>query len=580
MPLLAAAVLCALASLAGAEEKFNFSKLLSRVSTYLNGEPVRRARAAAAVAAVRGSVPSDQGENLDLRFQDRITALRQRQLSASPSSADEKTLRASYAGLALSHYVQAFEETQDDTVRREAADLLKGWLRERPLPAKLGDALRGPKPGFGANDLVAAGWADYVRGLTPPLSGSASATAGYAIDSDTARLDEALNNVLNTWLKKDLPEQQRAEGKVLAGQIYAALAKAPLKAEKLSGTAATMGTTQNAAPSGPSKVVTGLVSGPPSGEFTPRRIYDRAAPSVVLILGSDPDGQGELGTGSIIGPNLVLTNAHVVIRESARSPWPSLRVFFKPARMTGDPKADLADPVIARVKAYDNALDLAVIELEGGAGGRTAIPFADPEAVEIGDRVAAIGHPEQGGLWTLTTGVVSTRIADLGGVRGRKAFQTDTSINRGNSGGPLLDADGRIVGVNTLMSRKAADGLAITSVNFAVRSDVAKAWLDGNGVRTAYSATGPATQLIASATPAPTPSQPAPVAAAPAPVRTTPVAAAPAPRAAAPKPAAAPKRETITESKPYVWDKLIDAEIAELEDMESEMREEVQKLRR
>ncbi|MBI2322060.1 MAG: trypsin-like peptidase domain-containing protein, partial [Chloroflexi bacterium] len=62
--------------------------------------------------------------------------------------------------------------------------------------------------------------------------------------------------------------------------------------------------------------------------------------------------------------------------------------------------------------------------LPAGAG---AVSLGDPRAVEIGDRVAAIGHPEQGGLWTLTTGVVSTLIADLGGVKGRAAFQTDAS---------------------------------------------------------------------------------------------------------------------------------------------------------
>ncbi len=225
----------------------------------------------------------------------------------------------------------------------------------------------------------------------------------------------------------------------------------------------------------------------PEAPFDPRAIYQRAAPAVAFILCSSEDGAGEIGTGSLIDDEgRILTNAHVVVRDSTRKPWPTVRVYFKPKKMTGDPKRDLQEPVIGRVVAWDPALDLAVVSIAPPAG-RRPLALGDPEGVEVGERVAAIGHPEQGGLWTLTTGVVSTLAADLGGVKGKDAFQTDASINRGNSGGPLLDASGRIVGVNTLMSRKASDGLAITAVNFAVRSDVARRWLaSGGGVSLAY----------------------------------------------------------------------------------------------
>jgi len=282
---------------------------------------------------------------------------------------------------------------------------------------------------------------------------------------------------------------------------------------------------------------------------------------VVLIICGTPDGQGELGSGSIIDSSgRVLTNAHVVIRDSTRQPWPEVRVYLKPAKMTGDPKLDVVNPRRAKVLAWDNGLDLALIQMEDPPSGAAALSLGDPEDMMVGDRVAAIGHPEQGGLWTLTTGVVSTVVANLGGVKGKNALQTDASINRGNSGGPLLNAYGDIVGVNTLMSRKAADGLAITAVNFAVRSDVAKSWMANNGASLAF-----AKVEDAAAKPA--------VPAAAHPLR----AASPAQPVS--RPAPKPKKETITESKPYDRDRLIEEQIKEMEDLEAEMREEVQRRR-
>ncbi len=72
---------------------------------------------------------------------------------------------------------------------------------------------------------------------------------------------------------------------------------------------------------------------------------------------------------------------------------------------------------------------------------------------------------------------------DYGGVSGKNLFQTDASINRGNSGGPLLDEQGEMVGVNSMIARKAVDGLTITDVNFSIKSNVALNWLSGLGYR-------------------------------------------------------------------------------------------------
>jgi len=94
----------------------------------------------------------------------------------------------------------------------------------------------------------------------------------------------------------------------------------------------------------------------------------------------------------------------------------------------------------------------------------------------------AIGHPEQGGLWTLTTGTISAQFENFNATKGKSVFQTETGLNRGNSGGPLLDTDGRIIGINTAIARLSSDGLPITSISFALKSNVAKRWLRDQGV--------------------------------------------------------------------------------------------------
>src|SRR5262249_54626788 len=78
---------------------------------------------------------------------------------------------------------------------------------------------------------------------------------------------------------------------------------------------------------------------------------------------------------------------------------------------------------------------------------------------------------------TLTTGAISSVVKDFQGVDGKDVFQTEASVNRGNSGGPLIDAWGHMVGINTCISRRAADGLAITAINFSLKSSVPVEWM-------------------------------------------------------------------------------------------------------
>lgn len=306
-----------------------------------------------------------------------------------------------------------------------------------------------------------------------------------------------------------------------------------------------------------------------AAELTPRQIYERAAPGVVLIIGHPQQGEGGSGgTGSIIRKDgLVLTNAHVVIDEKTGKPYPRLSLYLKPDRVTGNPKTDLSRKVNVSVTAFNRQLDLALLKMEASPASLPVLDLSDPDRVKIGERVVAIGHPEQGGLWTLTTGVVSAEFEDYGNTKGKHVFQTETGLNRGNSGGPLLDAQGRIIGVNTAIARLAADGVPIMSISFAVKSSVARTWLREQAVTVDYA---PA-QLERLPVPAQAPQAPqAPIT--PAPEKP----AGPAPKAEPPK--TAPPPQVHTELRPYDLDELIRGAKSEAErDLDQMMQDMRQK---
>lgn len=222
-------------------------------------------------------------------------------------------------------------------------------------------------------------------------------------------------------------------------------------------------------------------------DFTPRDIYQRSSPGVLLIVATKDGGGGSAGTGSIINKDgFVITNAHVIFDKSANKIFPKITVFFKPDRVTGDTKNDLSKRSPAKVITYSTQLDLALLKIEDLPKGFPIIELANPDEISIGEQVVAIGHPEQGGLWTLTTGVISANISDFQGIAGKDVFQTETSVNRGNSGGPLLDKRGYMVGINSNIARMSEGGLAITGINFAIKSSVAKRWLANEGYQIGY----------------------------------------------------------------------------------------------
>jgi serine protease Do len=249
-------------------------------------------------------------------------------------------------------------------------------------------------------------------------------------------------------------------------------------------------------------------------ELSPREIYEQVAPAIVMVMGYPANSiHGNGGTGSIVqSDGLVLTNAHVVIEESTGRPFPRLMVYLKPDRVTGDQRRDLSRGIKAQVVAYSQPLDLALLKLDEVKAPLPIVTLSDSETARIGDQVVAIGHPEQGGLWTLTTGTISAEFDHFKGVPGKHVFQTEAGINRGNSGGPLLNQQGRMVGVNTAIARMAADGMPIASISFSLKSAVAKQWLSQQNVfamTPAIQAVVPSTTAAAEP-PTPTSAQPPP----------------------------------------------------------------------
>lgn len=280
--------------------------------------------------------------------------------------------------------------------------------------------------------------------------------------------------------------------------------------------------------------------------MNPRDVYKQASPAVVLILGSDDGKQGSGGTGSVISADgKVITNAHVVISEASHQQYKTLYVFLKPPKITGDNARDLGNRYKARVLSFSPAeeLDLALLQIENPPPNLPTIAFTDPDRVEVGDEVVAIGHPEQGGLWTLTTGTISTVIANFNRIKGKDVFQTEASVNRGNSGGPLLDEQANMVAINTMIARQGAGGIAITAVNFSLKSSVAVKWLAGQGMGLAYAPKREEQMVVAVA---PQPTKP----------KETPAVESPQTTLGTPSTAAAKPAETKpVETKPVVVEK-------------------------
>ena len=180
-------------------------------------------------------------------------------------------------------------------------------------------------------------------------------------------------------------------------------------------------------------------------EATTIRVAREITPTVVSV--SQPGGSG---SGVIVGRDgVVITNAHVV--QNARAV-----------------EVGLADGRTLRgqVLGLDRSIDIAVVRVQGQ--NLPAAPVGDSDRLEVGQAAIAIGNP-LGLERTVTSGVVSAVNRNPRGIALDGLIQTDAAISPGNSGGPLVDSRGRVIGINTAVLA----GAGASGLGFAVPINLA-----------------------------------------------------------------------------------------------------------
>jgi S1-C subfamily serine protease len=202
------------------------------------------------------------------------------------------------------------------------------------------------------------------------------------------------------------------------------------------------------------------------GPLTIREIYRRAAPGVVQITSTtltqeqiDPlfgfplpqEEQHAQGSGFVMDESgSIVTSYHVIAGAT------DIEVSFSNK-----------ESMKARVVGSDRATDIALLKVNADARALTPLELGDSEQVQVGDSVVAIGNPF-GLERSVTAGIVSALQRTIESPEATpidRVIQTDAQINRGNSGGPLLNAAGQVIGVNTQI---ASENDGNTGIGFAV----------------------------------------------------------------------------------------------------------------
>jgi 2-alkenal reductase len=212
----------------------------------------------------------------------------------------------------------------------------------------------------------------------------------------------------------------------------------------------------------------GPVSKPLAGHgFAPSRIYATRSPGVVTIYADYGTDQTAQGSGFVVSRGgYILTNSHVITDAGdASSVKPADRVFVE------FPDHDRAR---AKIVGWDVFDDVGLVKVDPAQHSLDPVPLGDSSRVVVGEPVAAIGSPF-GNESSLGVGVVSAIHRSIESLTSKynlvDAIQTDAPINHGNSGGPLFDARGRVIGINAQIRSDSGNS---EGVGFAVPINSAK----------------------------------------------------------------------------------------------------------
>jgi S1-C subfamily serine protease len=210
-----------------------------------------------------------------------------------------------------------------------------------------------------------------------------------------------------------------------------------------------------------------------AGGFDPGAIYAEEGPGVVTVISTGLRGAGSgdegLGSGFVVSPTgEIATNAHVVTSGEGADIRAASGVFVRFAD---------GNQVPARVEGFDPFADVALLKVDPAGLRLRPLALGSTRDLRVGAPVAAIGSPF-GEERSLSVGVISgldRSIQSLTGFATIGAIQTDAAINHGNSGGPLLDGRGRVLGINAQIQTSTGDG---SGVGFAVPADIVRSSLD------------------------------------------------------------------------------------------------------
>jgi len=236
--------------------------------------------------------------------------------------------------------------------------------------------------------------------------------------------------------------------------------------------------------SGQSTVVASVPAQPASTRATTTtltQLYKNAAPGVVdiTVASSDSSGFGQGGQSQAEGSGFVIdTNGDIVTNQHVVAGATSIKVRFQDGTVE---KATLV--------GTDPSTDVAVIRVSGDSSLLHPLTFGDSSSLQVGDEVAAIGSPF-GLPESMTRGIVSAlnrTITAPNKFSISGSIQTDAAINHGNSGGPLLNMSGQVIGVNAQIESDSGgnDGVGFSIPSDAVKS-VANTLIAGQAVQHAY----------------------------------------------------------------------------------------------